>query len=54
MQCGPCHPNTKKPNAGVGIAEKEQSKLTVVQVERKSSRFKEVWHLGRAENTKLT
>ena len=49
MQCGPCDPNTKKPNAGVGVAEKEQSKLNVVQAERKASSFQAAWQLGRVE-----
>ena len=49
MQGGPCDETTKKPNAGVGVAAREASKVVVVQGERNTKNFQNAWLAGRAE-----
>ena len=51
MQGGPCDETTKKPNAGVGVAAREASKIVVVQGERNTKSFQHAWLAGRAEKS---
>ena len=53
MQCGPCDDSTKKPNAGVGVAENAKSDLMIVQAERNTKAFQAAWSVGRAEKYEM-
>ena len=49
MQCGPCDESTRKPNAGVGAAQRDKGGVRVVQGQRNTEEFQKAWEAGRAE-----